>query len=109
MMYDVGTLRATFFVCVFTQHAASLQVDVITNNTNYTSYIKHYTLTTRLDAEGSSQSGKHRNGDFQDFTPDGFVFVFHGYCFFYLNAETRRHREPIIWRELSARSFLLVS
>ena len=66
MMYNVGTLRATFFVCVFTQHAtsllftqhaASLQVDVITNNTNYTSYIKHYTLTARLDAEGSSDGG----------------------------------------------------
>ena len=56
-MYNVGTLRATFFVCVFTQHAASLLVDVITNNTNYTSYIKHYTLTTRLDAEGSSDGG----------------------------------------------------
>ena len=76
---------------------------------HYTSYIKHYTLTARLDAEGSSQSGKHCNGDFQDFTPDGFVFVFHGYCFFYFNAETRRNRELIILRELSARSFLLAS
>jgi hypothetical protein len=57
MMYNVGTLRAAFFVCVFTQHAASLLVDVITNNTNYTSYIKHYTLTARLDAEGSSDGG----------------------------------------------------
>ena len=34
-----------------------MMYNVITNNTNYTSYIKHYTLTTRLDAEGSSNGG----------------------------------------------------